>query len=327
MRRHISTQKLTLARWLHPTTLASIISRLHPRPRRLSLSTQALAAASHHTSAVAGPRRPILTTMPEMQQRASLISSSAAANSTSIDAQAEDPHSPTSIPPWVHVNDATTDDAHLISSPSRARPNTRHYKPPPAHYKPGRKWDHLRSPSPPLLTAPITEHQVRWRPFVYSGPNPREQHDGARVVSQAWMEEHMPALSQGWREEDEQRAEGEFQGWGGGLMYKGKWLISPERQERTVRLFWVSRSLSISRDCALEVAAYTPDRCCNGHCMLSRKQYPPDRSIGALVGRPVATSKVVRSCWSWALRICPLTELEARLAQEWCFGTVLEVAP
>lgn len=55
----------------------------------------------------------------------------------------------------------------------------------------------------------------------------------------------MPALGEGWKEEDDMRADGEpIQTWSGrGLMYKGRWLISPERQERSVRLFWVSLTI------------------------------------------------------------------------------------
>lgn len=77
---------------------------------------------------------------------------------------------------------------------------------------------------------------------MYSGPTPHEQEERARVVDQAWLDKHMPALGEGWKEEDDMRADGEpIQTWSGrGLMYKGRWLISPERQERSVRLFWVS---------------------------------------------------------------------------------------
>lgn len=61
-----------------------------------------------------------------------------------------------------------------------------------------------------------------------------------RVVDAAWMEENMPDLHPEWQPEDnDQAANGAMKGMKG-LMYKGKWLISPERQERTVRLFWVS---------------------------------------------------------------------------------------
>ncbi|KAI7192118.1 hypothetical protein KC363_g3489 [Hortaea werneckii] len=188
--------------------------------------------------------------MPEMRERTSHPTSAvpaaaaAAAATTSTDSpdeQESDPHQPVSIPPWVHNYDsASADDAHLLQPPQTARPNTRHYKLPPAHYKPGRKWDHLRSPSPPLLSTPIPDHQARWRPFMYSGPTPHEQEERARVVDQAWLDKHMPALGEGWKEEDDMRADGEpIQTWSGrGLMYKGRWLISPERQERSVRLFW-----------------------------------------------------------------------------------------
>ena len=177
--------------------------------------------------------------MPEMQQRTSLLSS-ANPNSQSSNPQA-DPHEPSSIPPWVHVNEGTEEqDALLALPPDRIRPNTRHYKPPPSHYKPGRKWDHMRTAEPPLLSAPIADHQQRWRPFMQSGPNPQMRE--GRIVDAAWMEENMPDLNPDWHPDDEEEA-----GASGlsaqGLMYKGKWLISPERQERTVRLFWVSPGL------------------------------------------------------------------------------------
>lgn len=186
----------------------------------------------------------------EMQQRASLISSTAVGNtppSASEDpAQTGyDPHIPNSLPPWVHINDGSVaeEDARLLAHPpQRAVPNSRHYRPPPTHYKPGRKWDHLRDAEPPLLSEPIVQHQERWRPFMYSGPNPQEQQERARVVDQAWMEEHMPYLSQGWTAEDEMLADASREPKGfSGLMYRGKWLISPERQEKSVRLFWVSQ--------------------------------------------------------------------------------------
>lgn len=70
-----------------------------------------------------------------------------------------------------------------------------------------------------------------------SGPTPYEKE--GRVVDAAWMDEHMPDLNPEWRPDDEDEA-GDRGITARGLMYKGKWLISPERQERTVRLFWVS---------------------------------------------------------------------------------------
>ncbi|KAK3655230.1 hypothetical protein LTR56_003652 [Elasticomyces elasticus] len=184
--------------------------------------------------------------MPEMQQRPSL-STATASSSPPIDPihGLVDPHMPQSIPPWVHVNDGriSADDARLLPKPpGHTVPNSRHYKPPPTNYKTGRKWDHLRSASPPLLSAPIAEHQERWRDFMYSGPNHLEQQSRARVVDQAWLDEHMPYLNQDeWiAQEAETQAERQDVAPKGfrGLMYGGKWLISPERQERTVRLFW-----------------------------------------------------------------------------------------
>ncbi len=168
-----------------------------------------------------------------MQQRSGLLSTSTAQSTQ------HDPHEPSSIPPWVHVNDGNEDPDTLLL-PSQARPNTRHYKPPPTHYKPGRKWDHLRTAEPPLLSAPINDHQLRWAPFMQSGPNPQNRE--GRVVDAAWMEENMPYMNPEWHPDDEEEpAPGLLTA--RGMMYRGKWLISPERQEKTMRLFWVSQNL------------------------------------------------------------------------------------
>ncbi|KAK0251558.1 hypothetical protein B0A54_12055 [Friedmanniomyces endolithicus] len=184
--------------------------------------------------------------MPEMQQRGSLVSHSAVSltsNSSEPTHGEPDTHGPQSLPPWIHTNDGgvSSGDAHTLpQAPDGTVPNSRHYKPPPTHYKPGRKWDHLRSASPPLLSAPIAEHQERWRDFMHAGPNYVEQQAQTRVVDQAWLDEHMPYLNQQWTEQEEAEAAlekaKETTGFSG-LMYGGKWLISPERQERTVRLF------------------------------------------------------------------------------------------
>lgn len=72
---------------------------------------------------------------------------------------------------------------------------------------------------------------------MQSGPNPYEKE--GRVVDAAWMEENMPDLNPDWHPDDEVHPGGHGIS-AKGLMYKGKWLISPERQEKTVRLFWVS---------------------------------------------------------------------------------------
>ena len=74
---------------------------------------------------------------------------------------------------------------------------------------------------------------------MHASPDPLEHSQGlrARVVDEAWMENNMPIGQLPWRPEDEVRAEGPAaDAWlGEGL--RG-WLVSPERQERTVRLFW-----------------------------------------------------------------------------------------
>ena len=167
--------------------------------------------------------------MPEMVQREALISSTQAAETN------PDPHQAAALPPWIHANEDGDEEDNLLAAPSHARPSTRHYKPP-THYKPGRKWDHFRSDEPALLSAPIADHHERWRGFMASGPHPHAAE--GRVVDAAWMEENMPALCGDWGNEDEKAV-----GHGitaSGMMYKGMWLISPERQEKTMKLFWVS---------------------------------------------------------------------------------------
>ena len=78
-----------------------------------------------------------------------------------------------------------------------------------------------------------------------SGPNPQTRE--GRVVDAAWMDEHMPDLNPDWHPDDEAAVETGPQGFTAkGLMYKGKWLISPERQEKSIRFFWVSVCLEKS---------------------------------------------------------------------------------
>jgi hypothetical protein len=216
---------------------------------------------------------------------------------------------PTSLPPWVHIgSDESADEQQPAQRPDhinhsstsnntsantsiripdhhhhhhpnesspklpsrpRSQPATYHQAPP-AHFKPGRKWDALRTAEPALLSAPVVLEQIRWKPFMQSGPNNHEeerrfdydsdQHSnsgdgyggddsgggGAYVVDAEWMRHHMPVALRGWDPRDEEDPTlppaGRRAGLKGfqGVMYRGKWLISPERQERTVRLFWVS---------------------------------------------------------------------------------------
>jgi hypothetical protein len=129
----------------------------------------------------------------------------------------------------VHISSA--EDDTLIPPP--VRPNTRHYKPPPPHYKPGRKWDQIRTAEPPLMSAPIADHQTRWLPFMQSGPHPPWHEQGARLMTPEWMEDNVPITVRNWEEEDEALADKQEE-------LKGFWLLSPEKRERTVRLFWVS---------------------------------------------------------------------------------------
>lgn len=150
-----------------------------------------------------------------------------------------DPHVPNAIPGWVHLNDS--DEKAPFLEPQPVVPNTRHYKPPPK-YEVGRKWDKVREHETALLSAPIADHQTRWLPFMQSGPNGNEHRSEGTVRSPEWMEANMPVYAQKWEEEDDIRVDHADHGPTGftGLMYRGKWLISPERQEKTVRIFWVS---------------------------------------------------------------------------------------
>lgn len=55
-------------------------------------------------------------------------------------------------------------------------------------------------------------------------------------MSPEWMEDNVPITVRGWEEEDEALADKQEE-------LKGFWLLSPEKRERTVRLFWVSHLL------------------------------------------------------------------------------------
>jgi len=55
-------------------------------------------------------------------------------------------------------------------------------------------------------------------------------------MSPEWMEDNVPITVRGWEEEDEALADKQEE-------LKGFWLLSPEKRERTVRLFWVSHFL------------------------------------------------------------------------------------
>lgn len=158
-----------------------------------------------------------------------------------------DPHVADSLPPWVHVNDG--DEKAPFLEPEPVVPNTRHYKPPPTKYQPGRKWDRYRTAEPGLISAPIADEQTRWVPFMQSGPNPREYRGEGRAMDSTWMEANMPVFARGYEEEDDENPEAGHKGPAGfkGIMYGGKWLISPERQEKTVKLFWVCEATSLMK--------------------------------------------------------------------------------
>lgn len=200
--------------------------------RQASLRWEIAASSRASRNLLTFPHRP--AAMPEMAQRGESLTTSSMRRSSAVDEDDDDhaerdPHIPGSIPPWVHISSEENDT--LIPAP--ARPNTRHYRPPPSHYKPGRKWDSIRSAEPPLMSAPIADHQTRWVPFMQSGPHPPYHEQGARMMSPEWMADNVPITVRGWEEEDEALADRPEE-------LKGFWLLSPEKRERTVRLFWVS---------------------------------------------------------------------------------------
>ncbi|KXT05459.1 hypothetical protein AC578_11091 [Pseudocercospora eumusae] len=148
-----------------------------------------------------------------------------------------DPHQAETIPPWIHINE--DDEKAPFAQPAPAVPNTRHYKPPPTKYSPGRKLDSYRDAEPPLLSMPIDVHQTRWIPFMQSGPNPRETRNQGVIMSREWMEENVPIVKREWEEEDDLDPMGSNRLKGfKGIMYRGQWIISPERQQKSVEAFW-----------------------------------------------------------------------------------------
>ncbi|SMQ54734.1 unnamed protein product [Zymoseptoria tritici ST99CH_3D7] len=177
--------------------------------------------------------------MPEMQQqqqRSNFLLAAATTNNAAAHAPTSSDE-PESIPPWVHINEQ--DEQAPFLSPAPVVPNSRHYKPPQGNYKPGRKLDQFRNAEPGLLSTRIDQHQQRWIPFMQSSPMPHEHRDIRIIRSPQWMEENVPISSRKWEPEDEISPETNRR-LGGlkGFMFRGKWLISPERQEKTVKLYW-----------------------------------------------------------------------------------------
>lgn len=134
-----------------------------------------------------------------------------------------------SIPPWVHTEDDSDDESinqtQRLLPLTNAVPASHHYlpAPPTQHKAPGRKWDHIRSAEPPLLDQPIDTNQQRWLPYMLSGPQPRGV-PGARLVSDAWMDENMPHLTSTWAAAEPEKPLEKT---------KGLWLFTPERRSKT----------------------------------------------------------------------------------------------
>ena len=223
--------------------------------------------------------------MPEMAQRGESLTTSSMNRSSAVPAAEDDevgrdPHIPGSIPPWVHIS---SDEGDTLIPPP-ARPNTRHYRPPPSHYKPGRKWDHIRSAEPPLMSAPIADHQTRWIPFMQSGPHPPWHEQGARLMSPEWMEENVPITVRGWEEEDEALADKQEE-------LKGFWLLSPEKRERTVRLFWVSHTGGF---------APSPSYCLGPNALRRARRVCRDRALPSHPPVSVGDAAAERSAQKWS---------------------------
>lgn len=139
-----------------------------------------------------------------------------------------------SIPPWVHTEedeDNNADQNQRLLPPSAAIPASHHYLPaPPSQHKaPGRKWDHLRDAEPAMLDQPMATNQERWLPYMLSGPHPRGR-EGARIVSDEWMDENMAHMTEPWVPEEHSQQE----------KPKGYWLFSPARQRDTFARIQVS---------------------------------------------------------------------------------------
>jgi len=101
-----------------------------------------------------------------------------------------------SIPPWVQTRGETDHTNHgepLLRPETPAVPN-HHYLPAPQQDRPrGRKWDYLRDAEPALLDQTLAESSSRWMPYMLSGPQPNSRDvEGARLMSDDWMQENMP---------------------------------------------------------------------------------------------------------------------------------------
>jgi hypothetical protein len=123
------------------------------------------------------------------------------------------------------IDDESVDQTQRLLPLANAVPASHHYlpAPPTQHKAPGRKWDHIRSAEPPLLDQPIDTNQQRWLPYMLSGPQPRGV-PGARLVSDAWMDENMPHLTNTWTAADSEKPPEKP---------RGLWLFTPERRSKT----------------------------------------------------------------------------------------------
>jgi hypothetical protein len=175
-----------------------------------------------------------------------------------------------SIPPWVHTEDDSDDESidqtQRLLLLANAVPASHHYlpAPPTQHKAPGRKWDHIRSAEPPLLDQPIDTNQQRWLPYMLSGPQPRGV-PGARLVSDAWMDENMPHLASTWTAvEPEKPSE----------KPKGLWLFTAERRSKTFTRISVCIHVSMFLGCLLIfVAAHHPQESFRPTCLPSYCAY------------------------------------------------------
>ncbi|KAJ9621976.1 hypothetical protein H2203_006857 [Taxawa tesnikishii (nom. ined.)] len=145
---------------------------------------------------------------------------------TSQDLASDETRHVRSIPPWIHSaddEDEAEQTARLLR-PSSTVTASHHYLPaPPQHNRPpGRKWDHARSAEPALLDHTLSASAERWKPYMMSGPQPGG-FEGARLVSDEWMDENMPDLSQPWHTQDPEEMSEKV---------KGFWLFSKTGRKR-----------------------------------------------------------------------------------------------
>lgn len=90
---------------------------------------------------------------------------------------------------------------------------------------------------------------------MQSGPDTTTEanHEGARLMSDEWIRENMPISARQWEESDERNVDKDADLDGFWLL----WFLTPERRERTIRVFWVGSidGSTFSADIGAEIDA------------------------------------------------------------------------